>query len=158
MNLRIAALGTALALTQLATSNAASSATLWRGVVVVTARAGSADCLAEYGIGESFDVMYRPNLGAPVDETLEVLGRDGALRGTSIDANRTLRAGDLNVTGATRTEGFNFNNVNNPIAITPAAIVATTLTIGMTGTLRNAGIPGCNVTFRASLLPVFDGP
>jgi hypothetical protein len=154
------ALMAAVMMGQAAIADGAAAATLWRGIVVITSLGPvtTIPCSQEYSVGESFEILYRPNLGAAVDETAQVIGPNGSLLITSTDAgNRTLRAGNLNVQGAVYASGFSFNNPNNPIAITPAVITAGTIGIGMTGTLRNAGFAGCNLTFRASLLPVADG-
>jgi hypothetical protein len=159
MKLRAMTLLAAVMIGPVGLAEAADAATLWRGVTVITNRTATAECMANYSIGESFDILYRPNLGAAVPETLQVLGRDGSFLVTSTDiADLTLRTGSMNVTGAVLAKGFSFNNVTNPVTITPAAITPATLGITMVGMLRNAGIAGCNVSFRASLLPVFDGP
>jgi hypothetical protein len=143
----------------LAGSEAASAATLWRGVVVVTSRTATTLCMNEYDVGETFEILYRPNLGAAFDETIEVMGPNGAMLVTSTDpTDRTLRTGSVSIIGAAYAIGYSFANASNPINMSPASITASTVTIGMNGTLKNAGLPGCNVGFKASLLPVFDGP
>lgn len=157
MALRMMGLIAALATGQAVLADTATAADLWRGIVVVTARSGTIDCLNEYMIGESFEILYRPNFGAAIDETIQVLGSNGSFLLTSTDAaDRTLRTGSLSLSGATFAKGFSFNNPNNPLAITPTTIVPATINVGMTGILRNAGLAGCNVTFRAALLPVTD--
>lgn len=160
MKVRMMALTAAVVLGQAAMADTAMAATLWRGIVVITSLGAvtTIPCAQEYSVGESFEILYRPNLGAAADETAQVIGPNGSLLIASTDAgNRTLRTGSLSVVGAVYASGFSFNNPNNPITITPAAIAAGTIGIGMTGTLRNAGFAGCNLTFRASLLPVADG-
>ncbi|MCO5163573.1 MAG: hypothetical protein M9939_20790 [Mesorhizobium sp.] len=142
----------------LAMVTAASAATLWRGTVVVLSRTPTASCAAEYSVGESFMILYRPNLGQAVNEVAHVMGFNGGLVLTSSDADRTLRTGSIVVAGATYARFFQTTNANNPINISPATIVASTPTISMQGVLKNAGILGCNIGFRASLVPVFDGP
>lgn len=138
-------------------SETANAATLWRGIVVVSARNGTAQCLDEYDVGESFDVQYRPNLGAAVAETLEVMGANGAMLVSSTDpANLTLRTGSVNITGASYARGFEFNTASNPLTIAPATLTSSTGTISISGILKNAAVAGCSVTFKASLLPVFD--
>jgi hypothetical protein len=157
MKLRAMAMMAAVVMGQPLLTETASAATLWRGIVVVTSlgAAPSPACAAEYSVGESFEILYRPNLGAPVDEAAQVIGPSGSFLITSTDAaNRTLRAGSVSVVGASYAQGFAFVNPNNPVTITPAVITAATVGIRMTGTVRNAGLPNCNVTFRASLLPI----
>jgi hypothetical protein len=136
----------------------ALAATLWRGTVVVTARTATAACTAEYSVGEPFMILYRPNLGQAVNEIAHVMGFNGGLVLTSSDADRTLRTGSIVVAGANYARFFQTTNANNPISIAPATITASTVVITMVGTLQNAGIMGCSVSFRATLLPVFDGP
>ena len=145
----------------LASMNAAAEAsTLWRGIAVVTARTATAACIAEYDVGESFIVEYRPNLGANVSETLVAMGEHGAFLISSLntDADKTLRSGGVSIAGAAYAVGYQAVVPSQSLAIAPASITAATPTISISGTVKNLGITGCNVTARASLLPIFDGP
>ena len=139
---------------------AAEAATLWRGIAVITARTQTAACIAEYDVGESNIVEYRPNLGASVSETLMAMGEHGAFLISSLgtDADKTLRNGGVSIAGAAYAEGFQTVVASQPLTIAPASITAATVVISISGTLKNLGITGCNVTFKASLLPIFDGP
>ncbi|MCB1378198.1 MAG: hypothetical protein KDK89_07520 [Alphaproteobacteria bacterium] len=160
MKVRTTSILTAATVVICAGAGMAQAASLWRGVAVVTNRTATSACMAEYDIGESYIVEYRPNLGSSVSETMVVLGEHGAYLISSLpaDADKTLRSGGVSISGAAYARAFQTNVASQPLNITPATITSSTINIGIGGTLKNAGIAGCNVTFKASLLPIFDGP
>ena len=141
-------------------TSAAHANSLWRGIGVITARSSTTNCIAEYDIGDNGIVEYRPLAGGATDETIIVMREHGALviKSKSTDADKTLRTGGVDIFGGEYASAFVTSVASQPITIKPNPVTASTATIVMSGTIKDFGIIGCNVTFSASLLPVFDGP
>jgi hypothetical protein len=126
---------------------------LFKGVAVITARTAITACTREYSIGESFVVLYRANVGAEATpETAMALGSTGGLLLTSDDATPKLTgAGTVRIDGAAYGVPFSTTHAPATLQTTPAAVLASTQFVTMTGTVNNLGIVGCHVTFRAGL-------
>lgn len=146
----------AVAATALLCAHEASAATLWRGTAVVTNRSTNAACVAEYDIGDSFGVEYRPSFGLPIDEVLVAFGQHGAfiLASGPSDTDKSLRTGSVTIQGVAYGIRYAATTPAQTLSISPAAITPSTVTITITGAVRNLGIPNCHVTVRASLLPI----
>jgi hypothetical protein len=145
----------------LAPASAEAANTLWKGIAVITSRTASVPaCVAEYDVGDDAVIWYRPNLGAAVDENILGIRKNGAFVVSSLssDADKTLRTGGVSIIGANYATPFEVTTASQPISITPNPVTGTTVTITMSGTMKNFAIAGCNVGFRATLLPIFDGP
>jgi hypothetical protein len=131
----------------------AAATVLFKGIAVITARTNNAACVLEYDIGETFIAEYRANLASDTGpERAMAVGPNGALLMSSTDANRSLRgAGTVNITGAAYAAPVSFANQASNFTISPTTITSTTISVTMSGTVANLGIPSCTVTFRASL-------
>jgi len=137
--------------TALGVAGQAHAVRLFKGVAVITARSNTPACVLQYDISESFVILYDANLGAePYPERLSIVSSNGSLLLTSTDATKTLRGGGtVSIVGNILAKPIAVPTTNAVFGI--SAVAQTTSVVTMSGTVHNAGIPGCSVTMRGAL-------
>lgn len=137
--------------TALGVAGQAHAVRLFKGVAVITARSNTPACVLQYDVSDSFVIIYDANLGAePFPERLSIMSDNGSLLLTSTDATKTLRGGGtISIAGNVMARPVVVPTTNAVFGFSP--VVQTTQVVTMSGTIHNAGLPGCSVTLRGAL-------